>query len=101
MPTKPAPATPLTFDGKYIYDAAETPIMRLHPGSESHAEYIVEALNAYPRLLAERAELATGLERIYQHAFDDDTKADALRADIESMRKIARTLLAQLGEAES
>lgn len=53
---------------------------------------------ANARLIAAAPDLLEALEKITQHAFDDDTSVQDILTDFESMRDIARAAIAKATE---
>lgn len=51
------------------------------------------AVNAYDRLTEENQRLREALERIEQHAYDDDTPLGDILTDFDHMRDISRAAL--------
>jgi len=102
---KPATALPFklpfTFDGKYVYDADERVVVRLHPGQDSILPYIAHAANAYPKLVEALRDpmVVYALGYVAEFAGDggDHTAQDGDTA-LKAQRRI-ETLLRELGEA--
>ena len=50
---------------------------------------IAQLINNHVRLIEQRDRLLEALERISQHAYDDDTEQAEICADFDNMRRIA------------
>ena len=99
MNTHIKPATPLPWlDRRGYVSGDSTIIAKMHRGyfedREKDAAYIVAACNAFPRLMAERAELVAALQLFAAHEVSSMNGCASVPS---RFVKEARALLAKLG----